>query len=285
MKNKTASPVGKKTTSLVEDFQEYFDLELAKSPEQLESVYRIRYRVYCEEFGYESADAFPDQLETDEFDSKSSHCLVTHKLSGLPAGCARLVHADEQSQMPMEKFCGSAIDEKILRSFDGRRDTICEFSRLGVDGAFRRRAGEHLSRFGEISALDCTKREQRTFSLIAVSTILAAFAMSDLVGKPHCFAMMEPFLPRLLKRSGIIVHPAGEQVEYHGVRGPYYFETHETVGGMVEEMREFYTAIRAGFVQSGSLEPNGTIAKSSGERLFNARPSWWTPFIRPGFAL
>jgi hypothetical protein len=91
-------------------------------------------------------------------------------------------------------------------------------------------------------------------------------------------------LPRLLRRSGIIVHPAGEQFEYHGVRAPYYFETHETVGGMVEEMREFYTAIRAGFVQSGSFEPNSTIVKSSGERLFNARPSWWTPFIRPGFA-
>jgi N-acyl amino acid synthase of PEP-CTERM/exosortase system len=236
-----------KTRSLIEDFQEYFNLELATSRGQLQSVYRIRYRVYCEEFGYEPLENFPDHLETDEFDENSSHCLVIHKSTGMPAGCARLVHVDEHSLMPMEKFCGSCMDPEILRSFDGRRDTICEFSRLAVDGAFRRRAGEKTTRFGEISSLDITFREERTFSLIAVSTILAAFAMSDLIGRRNCFAMMEPFLPRLVKRSGIIVHPAGTETDYHGKRAPYFFETQEAVGGMVEEMQEFYWAIRESF--------------------------------------
>ena len=59
--------------------------------------------------------------------------------------------------MPMEKFCSSAMDEEIISSFDGRRDTICEFSRLGVDRAFRRRPGERASRFGELSLFDCTQ--------------------------------------------------------------------------------------------------------------------------------
>jgi N-acyl amino acid synthase of PEP-CTERM/exosortase system len=284
MNKKSRWPVKEKTTSLVEDFQEYFDLEMAQSPDQLESVYRIRYRVYCEEFEYELADAFPDQLETDEFDANSSHCLITHKASGLPAGCARLVHVDEQSQMPMEKFCGSAINEEIIRSFDGRRNTICEFSRLGVDGAFRRRTGEHMSRFGEISSLDITKREQRTFSLIAISTILAAFAMSDRIGRPHCFAMMEPFLPRLLLRSGIVVHSAGDEIEYHGTRAPYYFETFSTVGGMAEEMREFYEAIRAGFAQSGAVGSNNPTAKTTASRVIARWPYCWAQADTPLFA-
>jgi len=274
----------KKTTSMVEDFQEYFDLDLATTPAQLESVYRIRYRVYCEEFHYEPSDSFPSEQEMDEFDANSSHCLVTHKLSEMPAGCARLVHVDEHSLMPMERFCASAMDEDLIRSFDGRRETICEFSRLGVDGAFRRRAGEHMSRFGEISALDCTKREQRTFSLIAVSTILSAFAMSDLIGRPHCFAMMEPFLPRLLRRSGIVVHPAGEEMEYHGVRAPYYFETHETVGGMAVEMKEFYEIIRAGFARSGLLNSDSAPAIPKASRVCRHKPAWWTPFSGPVFA-
>jgi N-acyl amino acid synthase of PEP-CTERM/exosortase system len=237
----------KTNSSLVDDFQEYFTLELATTPEQLESVYRIRYRVYCEEFGYEPLEAFPRQQEEDEFDAKASHCLVTHKSSGMPAGCARLVHVDEHSLLPMEKHCNECIDEERLRAFDGRRHSICEFSRLAVDGAFRRRSGENATRFGEISSIDYTQREQRTFSLIAVSTILAAFAMSDLIGRTNCFAMMESFLPRLLKRSGIIVHPIGEEIDYHGMRGPYFFETHETIGGMLPEMQDFYTAIRTSF--------------------------------------
>ena len=243
----------KKKTSLLEDFREYFDLELVTTPEQLEQVYRIRYRVYCEEFKYEPAEAFPEQLESDDFDGRSSHCLVRHRSSGLPAGCARLVHVDESSLMPMEEFCGDSMEEKVIRSYDGRRDTVCEFSRLAVDGAFRRRAGERATRFGEVSALDITLREQRTFSLIAVSTILAAFAMSDLIGRPHCFAMMEPFLPRLVLRSGIVVHRAGEETDYHGVRAPYVFETHETVGGMADEMQAFYNTIRESFGNHSEL--------------------------------
>ena len=267
----------KKTTSLVDDFQEYFDLNLATTPSQLESVYRVRYRVYCEEFKYEPAESFPSQQEKDEFDERSSHCLVTHKLSKMPAGCARLVHVDENSRLPLEKHCADALDEKIIKSFDGRRDTICEFSRLGVDGAFRRRPGEHVTRFGEISSLDCTKREQRTFSLIAVSTILSAFAMSDLIGRPHCFAMMEPFLPRLLRRSGIIVHPAGEQMEYHGIRAPYYFETHATVAGMTDEMRAFYEAIRADFADSGLFNSTGTPVTRRTSRPLRRESGWWYP--------
>ncbi len=239
--------------SLVDDFARYFDLELATTEEQRAKVFAIRYRVYCEEFEYEPAASFPDKLERDEFDDVSDHCVVVHKASGLPAGCARLVHATESSQLPMEKFCADALDHDRVRAFDGQRDTICEFSRLGVDGAFRRRAGEKMSRFGEISAIDCSKREQRTFSLIAVATILSAFAMSEMIGRPNCFAMMEPFLPRLLLRSGIVVHPAGTEVEYHGLRAPYFFETGETLAGMAPELRDFYQIIREAFARDGKL--------------------------------
>ncbi|NND69463.1 MAG: PEP-CTERM/exosortase system-associated acyltransferase [Halioglobus sp.] len=239
----------KTSTSLVEDFQRYFNLELASEPAKLAQVFRIRYRVYCEEFGYEDAKRFPDGLESDEFDSISRHTLVSHTATGMAAGCARLVLADEDTLMPMEQHCGAAIDREILRGYDGRRDTVCEFSRLGVDGAFRRRMGEKASRFGEIDAIDCSHREQRTFSLIAVATILSGLALSEILERPHCFAMMEPFLPRLLRRSGLIVHLAGDEVDYHGLRSPYYWETREMVAGMVDELHEFYNHIRDSFAR------------------------------------
>lgn len=230
--------------TLYENFIQYFDVSSALSALQKDHVYSIRYRVYCEEFGYEPIEVFPDKLESDAFDEYSTHCLITHKTSGTPAGCVRLVHVNEDSQMPMEKYCRSAIDDNIIRSFDGQRDTICELSRLAVDGAFRRRAGERVSRFGHISAIDFSQQEQRTFSLIATSSILAAFAMSDLIGRPHCFAMMEPFLPRILEESGIMVHPAGQEIDYHGMRAPYYIDTSAVVSALSNEMREFYENVR-----------------------------------------
>lgn len=253
----------KNSASLLEDFQRYFSLELATTPEQLARVYRIRYRVYCEEFKYEPAASFPEQMESDEFDSCSKHCLVVHKASGMPAGCARLVLAGEQSLMPMEKYCSNAIDAATIRAFDGKRDKICEFSRLGVDGAFRRRQGERESRFGEISALDCSQREQRTFSLIAVATILSALAMSELIGRPHCFAMMESFLPRLLRRSGLLVQPAGHETEYHGARSPYVWDTREVISNLEQEMQDFYAAICADFGATGLLLPDSKVPRVS----------------------
>jgi len=267
--------------SLVEDFQRYFTLELATTPLQLEQVYKVRYRVYCEEFKYESAESFPQQLESDEFDAFSRHCMVVHKASGMPAGCARLVLADEHSLMPMEKFCGSAIDAHLIRAFDGRRQSICEFSRLGVDGAFRRRPGERESRFGEISALDCSKREQRTFSMIAVATILAALAMSELIHRPHCFAMMESFLPRLLRRSGMVVQSAGRETEYHGARSPYCWETREVISNLAKELQDFYAAIYADFDASGLLLPNGTSAPKGRAAPRHHKAGAWSFFSPP----
>jgi len=243
----------KKETSIVEDFQEYFDVELALTPQQMAKVYRIRYRVYCEEFGYEEAESFPDEQESDEFDAHSIHCLVIHKLSGMPAACVRVVNVDQKTQMPLEKFCSDSLDQKLFEARSVNRATICEFSRLAVDGAFRRRAGEHASRFGEITSMDCTKRELRTFSLIAIATFVSAFAVSDHIGRHNAFAMMEPFLPRLLKRSGVVVSQVGKEVDYHGLRAPYFITTQDAVRGMPAELRELYDAIHCKF--SSELAP------------------------------
>jgi N-acyl amino acid synthase of PEP-CTERM/exosortase system len=270
----------KKSASLVEDFQRYFSIEQAATPAQLEQVFRVRYRVYCEEFQYEPPEACPNQMETDEFDANARHCLIVHKASGQPAGCARLVLADEQQLMPMEKFCSHAIDEKIIRAFDGRRDTICELSRLGVDGAFRRRPGERESRFGEIAALDCSTREERTFPLVALATILSALAMSELIGRPHCFAMMEPFLPRLLRRSGLIPNPAGEETEYHGARSPYYWDTRVGVSNLVDDFKDFYAAIRADFASADAVGVRRAMVVSGAGHETVCRQTGWPYFLQ-----
>ena len=233
------------------EFHRYCNLELANTPGQLEDVFRIRYRVYCEEFGYEAPEQHPRGLESDEFDPFSRHTLVTHSATGVPAACARLVLAEEGRQLPMERFCAGAIDPSILRAFDGRRDTICEFSRLGVDGAFRRNSGERASRFGEIHGIDWSRIEQHKFSSqLAMATILSGLALSEVLERTHCFAMMEPFLPRLLRRSGLIVHKAGDEIDYHGLRRPYYWETRDMVTGLVDELQEFYQHIRDAFAEN-----------------------------------
>ena len=110
--------------------------------------------------------------------------------------------------------------------------------------------------------------------MIAVATILSGLAMSELLGRPHCFAMMEPFLPRLLSRSGLVVHRAGTEVEYHGQRSPYFFETAENVQAMAPELKDFYLAIRASFAASKLSEPKTARERAGALRAPGARSSW-----------
>jgi len=232
---------------LVENFEHYFRIVLASSQAEKDQVYGIRYRVYCEEFKYEALDLFPDRLEVDEYDPYSKHCLIIHRSSNLPAGCVRLVPAmggTELAPLPLEKYCNNSIDHEQVARLNLKRDTVCEISRLAVDTAFRRRTGESLTRFGELNGLHFSPQEQRTFSLIAVACFLAATALTELDGRTNVFAMMEPFLPRLMHRSGIDFHRVGRDVDYHGIRAPYFITTQSALENMDGNLRELYKWIK-----------------------------------------
>ena len=240
--------------SLAEKFLQYFQVELATSAAQQKAVFEVRYRVYCEEFKYESGESFPDKAETDEYDEQSLHCLIRHKSSGKVAGCVRLVPASNgiSKLLPFEKYCPESVDKVFVENLKVERCEIAEVSRLAVDGAFRRRPGEAATRFGEIEALDCSAAERRTFSLIAISGFLACTALADLSGRSDVFAMMEPFLPRLVKRSGICWQQAGKTIQYHGDRALYYIKTQSAVDNMVPELKELYLAIHQGIAEAYS---------------------------------
>lgn len=228
---------------LAEEFSQYFDVDLAFSDELKKEVYKLRYRVYGEEFGYESVDDFPDGLESDEFEGRSLHCLITHKKTKMAAGCVRLVFGDDGELMPFEKYCSDSLDESYIDKMSLERSSICEISRLAVDSAFRRRQDEARTRFGEIDAIDSSHEERRTYPLITVVAFLAVTALTDLSGRKNAFAMMEPFLPRLLRRSGLDFVKAGQSVDYHGLRAPYHGNTDHALKNMHPDLRQLYNEV------------------------------------------
>jgi N-acyl amino acid synthase of PEP-CTERM/exosortase system len=241
--------------SLFMDFAEYFELSLALTEEQKAAVFNIRYSVYCEEFGYEDPLAFRDRMESDEFDEVAIMCLVTHKPSGKAAGCVRLVMADDHSRLPLEKHCKDTLDEEFFKHFKNLRGSMAEVSRLAVDSHFRRRRGESESRFGNTETMHFDAREKRTFPLIAVSLFLAAAAVAELVDRKHLFAIMEPILPAILRRTGFVVERVGEDFDYKGVRAPYYFDFDAAERTAPDELRPWFDAIKAQFARM--LQPDG----------------------------
>jgi len=77
----------------------------------------------------------------------------------------------------------------------------------------------------------------------AVAAFLAATALTHLSGRTNVFAMMEPFLPRLLAKSGICFERAGEDTDYHGIRAPYFIRTQSALQSMRPELEMLYNAI------------------------------------------
>jgi N-acyl amino acid synthase of PEP-CTERM/exosortase system len=233
-----------KSTSMVEDFLQYFDIDLATTEAQKQKIYNVRYRVYCEEFKYEPVHDKQGEIETDEFDDHSLHCLVTHKRSGRAAGCVRLVCASDDHVLPLENHCLENVYVDYLDPLmAGDRNQLCEFSRLAVDAAFRKRPGEEHTRLGEFDAMDCSHQEQRTFSLVGIASFLAAFAAANLAQRDQIYAMMESNLPRLLRRAGILVQKAGDTMEYHGPRAPYFITTELALNNMRDDLHGLYDAI------------------------------------------
>jgi len=230
----------------LEDLQRYFTIGLAMTTTDLQETFRIRYRVYCEEFGYEPREYFPTGMEVDLFDEVATHCLVTHKGSGLAAGCVRICPASISAtchSMPYEKFCGASVDQVQHSVFRAPRERMCEASRFAVDGVFRRRSGEALTRFGEARSWDLSVSERRTFPLISVGLTFGAAVMAEQLGRTYVFALMEPFLPRLLRRFGICFNRVGRDVDYHGIRAVYYIDTDEFLMTMDRDFHQLYNWI------------------------------------------
>lgn len=233
--------------SIADILDQYFLIQFANTPEQLAKVFEVRYRVYCQEFGYEDADLCPDHQEKDEYDDQSIHCLITHRATGIAAGCVRMVPTqkdDPVAPMPFEQHCGESLDRAYIHALNLDRSTTCEISRLAVDERFRRRGGEKTTRYGQPEALDFNQDEQRCLPFIAISAFLAATAITDHTGRRNVFAMMEPFLPRLLARSGIKFERAGEDMDYHGTRAAYFITTQAALEGMKPELRALYDRVQ-----------------------------------------
>lgn len=235
--------------NLAETFERYFSVELADNEEKKRLAYAIRYQVYCKEFPYELPELFSEELEYDDYDARSQHCLIIHRQTKRLAGCVRLIPAlgtREKDPLPFEKYCQKSLYQDKIEQLAPDRSKICEISRLVVEQNFRKREhySETLTRFGDCNALDISEYEQRTFSLVALACILCATAMTERSARTHVFAMMEPYLPQVLHKSGFLFERVGQNMDYHGIRAAYFITTQSVVTNMHPELRGLYQWIK-----------------------------------------
>jgi N-acyl amino acid synthase of PEP-CTERM/exosortase system len=209
---------------IVEDFLHYFVVVPANDDRLRQEAYRIRYRVYAEELGWEDAERFPDGLEIDAHDADGVACLLRHRPSARFAGCVRLVMrgTDPTTPFPFEQAMsqgGHPLDTAGLA--DDWRSRCGEISRIAVVSQFRRRRNERERPETDIEDGSAANPERRVFPHIAMGLYLGAAAMGLRRGLESVFAIMEPKLARRLRLYGIEFEAVGEPFEHHGTRVPY----------------------------------------------------------------
>ncbi len=187
---------------------------------RMEELFRLRYQVYCTECGFESDEDHPNGLEFDEYDQYARHFCAVVVETGQIIGTVRIV-LNSPLGLPIDKHC--VIDSEKL--FTGDPKKIGEVSRLAISKDFRRREIDRaIYAQRDVDRVDSRHlhKERRAFEgLIVAGLYQCVYHESVALGLTHWYAVMAKGLCGLLRRWGISWVKVGEQVEYHGLRGPY----------------------------------------------------------------
>jgi hypothetical protein len=84
--NKVTEPY---SSQRVDEYKNHFQIIPANDNELKQHCYRIRHDVYCRELGYEPTNQA--EIEVDEHDQHSVHCLIRATHSSQFIGCASVV--------------------------------------------------------------------------------------------------------------------------------------------------------------------------------------------------
>lgn len=181
--------------SALEAACEELEIEIAAGKAQIEEAQRLRYKVYCEERGFEPGE---NGLEQDEFDEASRHVLVRSRASREVLGTVRVVLGCARrgpASFPMNRVCERYVLSPLPAMATG------EISRFALT---RERPG-------------ISPAAAALMRLFLMRGIVAISGAQDLT---HWCAIMESSLLRLLRATAIHFEHVGPAVEYHGIRQP-----------------------------------------------------------------
>jgi N-acyl-L-homoserine lactone synthetase len=213
--------------------------------EELKEIYRLRYKIYVVEWGFEKPENHPNGFETDEFDEYSVH-FATRADNGELVGTIRLI-LNPPGGFPIERHC-----EIDTGTGNIPRDKIAEVSRLAISKNYRKRIEDkyiygpdeerrsigsfhnftnkiNYKRFDDRYRLENIKKNPQTYEKrvrpeAVISLFKAVYHESKKREITHWYAIMTKGLFILLRKLGINFQPIGDPVDYHGIRTPFMGE-------------------------------------------------------------
>ncbi len=220
-------------------FRSLFDVTEASTPADLEAAFRLRYQVYCVENDFERKDANPGSRETDSYDWRSVHSILTHRASREVIGTLRLV-LPQGGPLPIQELHPNPLD---LVKGQLPLETTAEVSRFAVSKSFRRRRGEERYAdegwTGPVAPVESAPL-RRLMPYLSIGLMQGVLRLSLQHGVTHLCAIIDPCLLRLLGRFGLHFHAVGEPIDYHGLRQPCFAELEELIESAAKEQPDIW---------------------------------------------
>lgn len=219
--------------SLAEAFGSRFGIATMNGSER-PRIYRLRYRVFCEELGY--GMRHEDGHESDDFDAAASHCLLHYRPTQRDIGCFRLLTRDGGRGLPCEAFGLPKVDPRLFDLDRVDLNQACEVSRLAVAPDFRR----------PLPFAGTDSRIQR-FPFGVLSLYYGVIALILDGGYPWSFMVAEPRLQRHLLRWNIRWQQISAPFEYFGSRAVFVSSREQLqadVESWPEPCRELFETVR-----------------------------------------
>ncbi len=231
-------------------FDNYFETEIGNSARLVEKCQALRYQVFCDEQHIFDSSLYLAEKESDEFDQRSLHALLTHKKTRISVATVRLIINPKSSNVVTEKILPTERFHILRRKSRDQQWQVSsrvkgEISRLAVSKDFRRRIEEKNNAHGISPNLSFTERhrEKRHCSQITLGLFKAIMNMATESGVTHVFALMEPQLINLLARSGIKFTPVGAMVDCFGMRQPCMASVEELLDGIKKHDERIWSFI------------------------------------------
>jgi N-acyl amino acid synthase of PEP-CTERM/exosortase system len=202
----------------------YFESSRVDDPDLLAAALRLRYQVYCQERHFLDPSQYPQQLETDPYDSHSVHFVGRHRYRKLAASTARLVLPSSLG-FPLQQHCEFHPDFAFIgEAGHPALQHYAELSRLAVSKRFLRRPGDTLyggppRTPGAIVAPAASPQE--VGPEIIAGLFKRMYHETKRLGVTDLVVAMEHSLYLLLRRMGYRFHAIGPVVDYYGPVMPY----------------------------------------------------------------
>jgi N-acyl amino acid synthase of PEP-CTERM/exosortase system len=198
----------------------------------LQQIYRLRYRVYCNERGYLQEAACPDQMERDQFDPQSVQFAAIHT-NGQIVGTVRLI-LPGQKQLPIEEHYPKTLGIR----HENPHHKYAEISRLAINRDYC--LEEEKAVFNRTDANRLTHHPkpsiQRYMHCITFGLIVKIYEECKQQNIHYLYAMMKKCFWLLLKMNGIVFMKMGEgtMIGPFGPAYPYMGQVPEMEKGLMK---------------------------------------------------